>query len=85
MDRITEKKYVDLLLLERKPFAVNFQYAIELKYLPKERANESEVLKNQAITELKGYLQTEELQELKNLKSLIFMIVGDDLEMVELS
>jgi hypothetical protein len=81
----TEKKYVDLLLLERKPFAVNFQYAIELKYLPKERANEAETVKNQAITQLKGYLQTEELRELKNLQSLIFMIVGDDLEMVELS
>jgi hypothetical protein len=81
----TEKKYVDLLLLERKPFAVNFQYAIELKYLPKERANESEVVKNQAIMQLKSYLQTEELRELKNLKPLIFVIVGDDLEMVELS
>lgn len=80
----TEKTYVDILLLERQPFAVNFQYAIELKYLPKERAKEAETVKNQAIIQLNGYLQSQELRELKGLKSLIFIIVGDDLEMVEL-
>ncbi len=80
----TEKKYVDLLLLERLPFPVNYQYAIELKYLPKERANEVENLKEQAILQLKGYLQSPELQQLTNLKALIWIVVGDDLEMVEL-
>ncbi len=80
----TEKKYVDLLLLERLPFPVNYQYAIELKYLPKERANEVESLKEQAILQLQGYLQSPELQQLSNLKAFIWIVVGDDLEMVEL-
>ncbi len=79
----TQKKYVDILLLERNPFKVNFQYALELKYLPKEKAEKREEVKKEAISQLKGYLQREELRELQNLKSFILLVVGDELEVIE--
>jgi hypothetical protein len=78
-----EKRFVDVLLLERPPIEVKYQYAIELKYLPKKEAKQKEKIKQEAITQLEGYLQHHELQTLTNLKAFVLLFVGDEYELIE--
>jgi hypothetical protein len=79
----TEKKYVDIALLQRLPVAVNYQYAIELKYLPKKEAAKKSQVLAAAITQLEGYLTTDALKNEKNLLAFVLMIVDDTVEMVQ--
>ncbi|PCJ15570.1 MAG: AAA family ATPase, partial [Candidatus Cloacimonadota bacterium] len=87
-----EKNYVDLVMLERSPFDVNYQFAIELKYIKK---STFEKVKNilqdktlEAKVQMQNYLQTRELSELSQnkscpLKSYIFIFVGTKCEICE--
>jgi hypothetical protein len=81
----TEKGYVDLLLIKQPPFEPKFQFVIEFKYLKKEFANRAESVKQNAIQQLKAYLQHDEkLQKLENLKAYIIIFVGNKGEIIEL-
>jgi hypothetical protein len=79
------KHYPDIMLLERSPFAVNYQYLFELKFCKKKDAGTSnnwEQKKQQGIKQIQGYLQLADINPLKNLKSYVIISNGEDLEMV---
>ncbi len=78
----SEKRFVDILLLKRPPVEVNYQYAIELKYLPKKDSKQKEKIKKEAIIQLQAYLQHEELQKLENLKAFVLLFIGDGYELL---
>ncbi len=77
-----EKKFIDVLLLKRPPIEVAYQYAIELKYLPKKDAKKKAAVREEAIKQLNGYLATEEVQKYENLKAFILFFVGETFELI---
>ena len=80
----TEKGYVDILLATRPPFPTKYQVVIELKYLKKEAAKQANVVKKQAVNQLKAYLKHDDyLQNLKDLKAYVVMFVGNEGQFVE--
>lgn len=74
------KKYPDIMLLERSPFDVKFQYLFELKY-SKKKDNNWEQKKQEGISQIQGYQQLEEITQLKNLKCYLIISNGDELKM----
>ena len=57
-EREMDKKYPDVLLLERSPFAVKHQHLIELKYAKKsDSAAGWEAKQQEGIAQVQGYLQ----------------------------
>ena len=57
-EREMDKKYPDVLLLERSPYKVNFQHLIELKYNKKGDGDKGwEAKKQEGIQQVQGYLQ----------------------------
>ena len=57
-EREINRRYPDILLLERSPFAVNHQHLIELKYSKKNEGVKGMAIKRQeGITQVQGYLQ----------------------------
>jgi len=84
------KKYPDIMLLQRSPFEVNYQYLFELKFC-KKKDKDWEQKKQQGIEQIKGYLKLEDIKALSQqkeallkgmLKSYLIISNGDDLEMV---
>ena len=74
-----ERKYNDILLRRRKPFDMPHNYLIELKYFKTSLTeNALEIEKQKAITQVKGYLKTEELSEYDDLKAWVWMAVGSE-------
>ncbi len=79
------KKYPDIMLLQRSPFDVNYQYLLELKFCKKKDSgskNGWEQKKQQGIKQIQGYLKLEDIKQLENLKSYLIISNGDELEMV---
>ncbi|MBL0708032.1 MAG: PD-(D/E)XK nuclease domain-containing protein, partial [Sulfurimonas sp.] len=76
------KKYIDIMLLERNPFEVDFQYLFELKWA-KKKDNDYEDKKKEGIVQIKGYLQLPAIKSLKNLQSYLIISNGEKLEIVE--
>ena len=70
------RKYVDLLLLKREPFPAPHQFAFELKYLKKQEAQRLEATVAEARAQLKGYLQSELLRSLADLRAWVVVFVG---------
>ena len=79
----TEQKYVDILFLHRPPYFPNYQFAFELKYLKKSESAQLETTVPKAIAQLQGYLQSEALQRLDNLKAYVIVFVGPEMRAVE--
>ena len=79
----TEQKYVDVLFLHRPPYFPTYQFAFELKYLKKSERDQLETTKQKAIAQLQGYLQSEALQRLENLKAYVIVFVGSEAKAVE--
>ncbi|NJO00655.1 MAG: AAA family ATPase [Bacteroidia bacterium] len=78
--------YTDILFLEKKPYQVYHQYAIELKYLKKEEASRLEEVQAQAARQLQNYIREEPtLRELTNLKAFTIIVVKDDLHLREIA
>ncbi len=74
----TEKGYIDLLLVKRPPYETKFQFVFELKYLKKATAKKAEKTKQEAVSQLKKYLQNDEyLQQMKALKAYAVVFVGN--------
>ncbi len=79
----TEQKYVDVLFLHRPPYFPTYQFAFELKYLKKSERDQLETAKQKANAPLQGYLQSEALQRLENLKAYVIVFVGSEAKAVE--
>ena len=71
-----DQKYVDLLLLKREPFPAPHQFAFELKYLKKHEAQRLETVVAEAREQLQGYLQSELLRSLPDLRAWVVVFVG---------
>ena len=71
-----DQKYVDLLLLKREPFPAPHQFAFELKYLKKHEAQRLEAIVAEAREQLRGYLQSELLRSLSDLRAWVVVFVG---------
>jgi hypothetical protein len=79
----TEKHYADIALFERLPVKVNYQFAFELKYLPKKEAKKKKAVIEAATAQLQTYLLTDELKYRENLLSFVMMITGEKVEMIK--
>ena len=55
-----------MLFLYRPPYFPPYQFIFEIKYLKKEDKNQLERVKEEAIRQLKGYLQSKELRDYIN-------------------
>ncbi len=82
-EREVSQKYTDILLLERPPYEVPQNYLFELKYLPKSQAVQLATLVENTKTQLKGYLQTPEIQAIPKLSPWVIVIVGIELKVLE--
>jgi Predicted AAA-ATPase/PD-(D/E)XK nuclease superfamily len=72
----TQRTFVDVMLLRRKPFIMPHQFAFELKYRPKAGAKAIKTVSDATTEQLQGYLQTEELTEVENLRAWVIVFVG---------
>ncbi|MBV7337559.1 PD-(D/E)XK nuclease domain-containing protein [Chloroflexi bacterium TSY] len=79
----TEREYVDLLLTRRPPIEPNYQFAFELKYLKRSEASQLKTKKQEARTQLRRYLQHDDLQSLSDLRAWIIVFVGPEAKAVE--
>ncbi len=76
-------RYPDILLLERSPYKVNFQFLIELKYVKKKEGKKGwHEKKEQGIRQVQQYLRLDELACLANLRTYLLLTNGSDLEVV---
>ncbi len=78
-----DRKFLDVLLLKRPPFDMPYNVALELKYLPKSREAEFEIVKAEAIEQVKGYLAMPELEEYPDLRTYLIVIVGEECRCLE--
>lgn len=78
-----EQKYPDILLCSRPPYEPPFQFMIELKFLHKKHANDIKEVTALGRQQLQGYLQAEEVQNLKNLRAWLFVFVATEAVVVE--
>ncbi|MCK5522292.1 MAG: AAA family ATPase [Thiomargarita sp.] len=78
-----EQKYPDILFLYRQPYAPNYQFLFELKYLKKKQRQKLNGVRKDAINQIKGYKQFPEIQQLENLKSWVIIFVGEKAMVVE--
>ena len=78
----TNRRYVDLLLTRRPPIDPNYQFAIELKYLKLQEADQLEAVKNTGLTQMNEYLQHEKLRTLSDLRAWVIVFVGPQAQVV---
>ena len=80
----TEKGRVDLLLLERLPYKVPYQFVFELKYIRKKELPKWKRIKKEAVEQLQNYLQHDErLQQTRNLKAYVMLFSAKKGEAIE--
>ncbi|MBF0449693.1 MAG: AAA family ATPase [Candidatus Magnetomorum sp.] len=78
-----ESKYPDILLLYRPPFYPKYQFLFELKYLSKASEKGLKTKTDEAVAQVKKYLQLEEIQSLKNLKAYVLIFVGSKIKVIQ--
>ena len=79
----TNRRYVDLLLTRRPPIDPTYQFAFELKYLKLENAGQTNKVKEDALTQMKDYLQHEKLRALTDLRAWVVVFVGPKTQVVQ--
>lgn len=79
----TNRKYVDILCTKREPFEVNYQIAIELKYIKKKNAATLSEITAEGETQLANYLQHDKLKKLENLKAWLLVFVGEEAKVLQ--
>ena len=85
-EREMDKKYPDILLLERSPYKVNFQHLIELKYCKKgDKQVGWEAQKQKGITQVEEYLQLPSIAALQNLSAWLLVTDTTRVEVIKLS
>lgn len=77
------QKYVDLLLLRRPPFPAPHQFAFELKFLHQKKAAELPAAIDEGRSQLRRYLEREDLRQLEDLKAWLVVFVGAELRHLE--
>ncbi|WP_020558446.1 AAA family ATPase [Thiofilum flexile] len=84
-ERELNRKYPDILLLERNPIAVPYQHLIELKYSKKSDKESGWLAKKQeGLEQVQGYLQLPEIAKLENLAAWVLVTDGERIEAVRL-
>lgn len=79
-EREMNRKYPDIMLLERSPYKVKFQHLIELKYAKKGEGEKGWKAKQQeGIEQVQGYLLLPEIMKLKYLKAWVVVSDGEQL------
>ncbi|MCI5148769.1 MAG: AAA family ATPase, partial [Candidatus Electrothrix sp. MAN1_4] len=77
-------RYPDVLLLERKPIEVPYQFLFELKYSKKkDGAKGLEEKRVEGIKQIREYQQLADIQQLSGLKSYLLLTDGSEIEAVE--
>lgn len=84
-EREMDKKYPDVLLLERSPFAVKHQHLIELKYAKKGDAEAGwEAKKQEGIRQVQTYLQLPAIAALPKLRAWLMLTDSERVEVIAL-
>ncbi|MDQ5766969.1 AAA family ATPase [Thiothrix subterranea] len=82
-ERELNRRYPDILLLERNPIAVPHQHLIELKYSKKSDKEAGWAAKKQeGMEQVQGYLQLPEIAALQNLVAWLLVTDGERVEVV---
>ena len=85
-EREMGRKYPDVLLLERSPFAVNHQHLIELKYAKKGDGEAGwETKKQEGIAQVQGYLQLPTIAALPKLSAWLMLTDSERVEVFKLA
>ncbi len=84
-EREMDKKYPDIMLLERSPYQVNYQHLIELKYCKKgDKQAGWEAQKQKGIQQVGEYLQLPSVAALQNLSAWLLVTDTARVEVVRL-
>ena len=76
-------RYPDILLLERNPFKVNYQFLFELKYSKKKEGEQGlAAKKSEGIKQIKEYLLLEDVKTLPKLEAYLLLTDGSTVEAV---
>lgn len=76
-------RYPDILLLERNPIEVRYQFLFELKYSKKKAGQRGlEEKRTEGIEQIKAYQQLAEVKKLPKLKSYLLLTDGSTIEAV---
>ena len=82
-EREMDKKYPDVLLVERSPFAVNHQHLIELKYAKKGDGEAGwKAKKQEGIEQVQGYLQLPSIAAMPKLRAWLMLTDGERVEVM---
>lgn len=85
-EREMGRKYPDVLLLERSPFAVQHQHLIELKYAKKGDGEAAwEAKKQEGIQQVQGYLQLPALATLPKLSAWLMLTDSERIEVLRVA
>jgi hypothetical protein len=77
-------RYPDILLLERNPIEVNYQFLFELKYSKKKDGEKGMAAKQaEGIEQVRAYQELAEIKKLPKLKSYLLLTNGSTIEAVE--
>ncbi len=76
--------YPDILLLERNPIEVKYQFLLELKFVKKKEGTFGwQEKKEQGMQQVAEYLQLKEMKRLSSLQGYLILTNGSDLEIVQ--
>ena len=82
-EREMNRKYPDILLLERSPYEVNYQFLFELKYSKKSDKDIGwQAKKQEGIAQVQGYLQLPTIAALNKLSAWLIVTDGEKVEWV---
>jgi hypothetical protein len=84
-EREMNRKYPDIMLLERSPYKVQYQHLIELKYSKKgDKQIGWDAQKQKGVTQVQEYLQLPAVAALENLSAWVLVTNADNVEVVKL-
>ncbi len=73
----TNKKYPDLLFLHTNRFRPKYEHLFDIKYIKKENAGKRDEVRTAGIEQVKGYLASEEIKAISNLRAWLIIFTGD--------
>jgi hypothetical protein len=83
-EREMNRKYPDIMLLERNPIALPHQHLIELKYSKKsDGAAGWEAKRKEGTEQVQGYLRLPEIAALPKLSAWLLLSDGEQVEVVK--
>ncbi|WP_339137057.1 MAG: AAA family ATPase [Candidatus Electrothrix sp. GW3-4] len=77
------KRYPDILLLERKPIAVRYQFLFELKFSKKKEGDKGlEAKRAEGIAQIRAYQELADIRRLPKLQSYLLLTDGIEIEAI---